>query len=439
MTITVRFAPSPTGYLHIGNARPALLNALFARRAGGRFLLRLDDTDRERSTRGLRRRDRGGPRLARHRARPRAPASPTASRQYDAAADRLRAAGRLYPCYETPGGAGAPPQAPARPRPAADLRPRGAAADGEPTAPPWRRRAASPHWRFQLERADRRLGRPRARRRPMSIARSLSDPVLVRADGSYLYTLPSVVDDVDLGVTHVIRGEDHVTNTAVQIADLRGARRRGAGLRPPQPADHRGRGGAVEAARPPVARGPCARPGIEPVAVRSPRRADRLGRGGAAVSRPRRARRARRPRRHLAGAGPVRPGGARRAQRPPRSTSMPYRGGRRPPGRPSASDGAARRSGWRCAAISSGLARPRLVAGGRRPDRAGDAARRGRVPRPRPRRACRRSPWAPRPGAPGPRAVKAATGAQGQGAVHAAAPRAHRASSMGRNSRRCCR
>jgi glutamyl-tRNA synthetase len=210
----VRFAPSPTGYLHIGNARPALLNALFARRTGGRFLLRLDDTDAERSTEvfaaaieedlawlGI------VPDLfARQSAR---------TAQHDAAADRLRAAGRLYPCYETQEelerrrkrqlGRGQPPiYDRAALRLTAEER---AALEVE---------GRRPHWRFLLE--PRTVTWDDLVRGPAHVdCASLSDPVLIRADGTYLYTLPSVVDDADLGITHVIRGEDHVTNTGVQV------------------------------------------------------------------------------------------------------------------------------------------------------------------------------------------------------------------------------
>ncbi|MFC6738474.1 glutamate--tRNA ligase [Methylobacterium tardum] len=210
----VRFAPSPTGYLHIGNARPALLNALFARRTSGRFLLRLGDTDAERSTEvfaaaieedlawlGI------VPDLfARQSAR---------TAQHDAAADRLRAAGRLYPCYETQEelerrrkrqlGRGQPPiYDRAALRLTAEER---AALEAE---------GRRPHWRFLLE--PRTVTWDDLVRGPAHVdCASLSDPVLIRADGTYLYTLPSVVDDADLGITHVIRGEDHVTNTGVQV------------------------------------------------------------------------------------------------------------------------------------------------------------------------------------------------------------------------------
>ena len=210
----VRFAPSPTGRLHLGNARTALVNWLFARKSGGRFLLRLDDTDRERSRAefadaieadlrwlGLDWDDfaRQSDRLDR----------------YAAAAERLKAAGRLYPCFET--------------AEELDLKRKLAQQRGKP----WiydraalevpreeiaRRIAAgeAPHWRFKLD--HRPIAWTDLVRGPVEFhGEHLSDPVLVRGDGMPLYTFSSVVDDAELGITHVIRGEDHVTNTAYQI------------------------------------------------------------------------------------------------------------------------------------------------------------------------------------------------------------------------------
>ncbi|GEP11943.1 glutamate--tRNA ligase [Methylobacterium gnaphalii] len=213
-TPLVRFAPSPTGYLHIGNARPALLNYLFARRQGGRFLLRLDDTDRERSTEefaGAIHEDLAWlgitPDLfARQSER---------TARYEVAKEALSAQGRLYPCYETPEeldrrrkrqlGRGLPP---IYDRAALNLTVEEKAA--------FAAQGRRPHWRFKLDhkvvtwndlvRGDSHVD-----------CASLSDPVLIREDGTALYTLPSVVDDGEMGVTHVIRGEDHVTNTGVQV------------------------------------------------------------------------------------------------------------------------------------------------------------------------------------------------------------------------------
>lgn len=210
----VRFAPSPTGYIHIGNARTALLNALSARRQGGRFILRFDDTDLERSK----------PEYAEAIERDLAwlgIAPDLIVRQserfalYDAAAERLKAAGRLYPCYET--------------AEELDRRRKRQQARGLPpiydraalalTAEDRARLEAEgrrPHWRFRLDHVE--IAWEDGIRGASHIdCASLSDPVLIREDGTYLYTLPSVVDDLELGVTDVIRGEDHVTNTAVQV------------------------------------------------------------------------------------------------------------------------------------------------------------------------------------------------------------------------------
>jgi len=211
---TVRFAPSPTGRIHIGNARTALLNWLFARRELGQFILRFDDTDVERSRReyadsieadlawlGI------FPDILRRQSERMA--------LYDAAAEKLRAMGRLYPAYET-----AEELDRRRKRQQALGRPpiydraalRLADADRAALEAEGRR----PHWRFRLEPTVARWDD--LVRGPCHIdCASLSDPVLQREDGGYLYTLPSVVDDIDLGVTHVVRGEDHVTNTAVQL------------------------------------------------------------------------------------------------------------------------------------------------------------------------------------------------------------------------------
>lgn len=212
--VLVRFAPSPTGLLHVGNARVALINWLFARAHGGAMLLRYDDTDTERSTgafamaidRDLRWLGLDWSIQAAQSAR---------LADYQAAADKLKAAGRLYACYET-----------------ADeldfkrkyLRSRGlppvydrahlTLSDAEKAA--FEAEGRKPHWRFLLNREA--VAWDDLVHGPVSIdCSTLSDPVLIRADGTFLYTLPSVVDDAEFKVTHVIRGEDHVTNTAPQI------------------------------------------------------------------------------------------------------------------------------------------------------------------------------------------------------------------------------
>lgn len=214
MTVTVRFAPSPTGRLHAGNIRTALINYLFARKEGGDFILRLDDTDQERSTKEFARGIEedvawlgiAWTKLVHQSDR---------FALYEAAVEKLKAMGRLYPAYETPE--------------ELELKRKRQLARGKP--PVYDRAALNltdndkakleaegrkPHWRFLLEPRDV-VWDDLVRGQQHVDAASLSDPVLIRGDGSYLYTLPSVVDDIDLGVTHVIRGEDHVANTAPQI------------------------------------------------------------------------------------------------------------------------------------------------------------------------------------------------------------------------------
>lgn len=210
----VRFAPSPTGRLHVGNVRAALLNWLFARRLGGNFVLRLDDTDRERSTEAfaqgieedLRWLGLEWDRLERQSAR---------FARYDQARDSLIATGRLYACYETPQELEFK-----RKRQMAQGRPpvydRAALRLGDADRARLQAEGRTPHWRFKLEPGDVRWT-DLVRGAQHIDESSQSDPVLVRADGTYLYTLPSVVDDIDFGITHVIRGEDHVTNTGTQI------------------------------------------------------------------------------------------------------------------------------------------------------------------------------------------------------------------------------
>src|SRR5271154_1101856 len=210
----VRFAPSPTGRIHIGNARTALLNWLFVRRHGGTFILRFDDTDLERSRTeyadaieadlewlGIR------PDLVRRQSERMA--------AYDEAAARLKDLGRLYPAYETAEELDRRrkrQQALGRP-PVYDRAALRLSADERAALEASGRK---PHWRFRLEPTTVRWDDIVRGDSHIDCA-SLSDPVLRREDGTYLYTLPSVVDDIDFGVTHVIRGEDHVTNTAVQI------------------------------------------------------------------------------------------------------------------------------------------------------------------------------------------------------------------------------
>jgi len=215
MSVVTRFAPAPTGRLHVGNIRTAVHNWLWARKNKGRFILRLDDTDRERSRKeyaeGIRE-DLAWLGLSpdeEHRQSER-------FGRYDAALERLKETGRVYPAYETAQelelkrkvllGRGKPP---VYDRAALQL----SDADRARLEAEGRR----PHWRFRLDH-ERPIEWIDLIRGPQHFDPALlSDPVVRREDGSWLYLLPSVIDDVDLGVTHVVRGEDHVSNSAAQI------------------------------------------------------------------------------------------------------------------------------------------------------------------------------------------------------------------------------
>jgi glutamyl-tRNA synthetase len=219
----VRFAPSPTGRIHVGNVRTAILNWLFARKSGGTFWLRMDDTDLQRSTEefadGIRRdlswlglewarEERQSARLER----------------YDAVAFLLKEEGRLYPCYETEDeldrkrkrqlARGLPP-----------IYDRTGLKLAESDRKRLEEEGRTPHWRFKLNNSEDGLAplptivswNDLIRGDQTVDIGSLSDPVVIRADGSYLYTFTSVIDDADFGITHIIRGDDHTTNTGVQL------------------------------------------------------------------------------------------------------------------------------------------------------------------------------------------------------------------------------
>ena len=215
MTIATRFAPSPTGRIHVGNIRTALHNWLWARKHGGRFILRLDDTDAERSREEFAQAIRDD--LAwlglipdeEHRQSARFD-------RYEAALARLHQAGRAYPAYET--------------AQELDLKRKVQLSRGMP--PVYDRAALTlsdkdrarleaegrrPHWRFKLDHDHPIEWQDLVRGHQHIDPALLSDPVIRRGDGSWLYMLPSAVDDIDMDVTHVVRGEDHVTNTALQI------------------------------------------------------------------------------------------------------------------------------------------------------------------------------------------------------------------------------
>ncbi len=210
----LRFAPSPTGYLHLGNTRTALINWLYARAHKGEFILRLDDTDTIRSQQKyadqiqedlnwlglvydelIKQSDR--------------------LRRYEKAAQDLKTKGRLYPCYETPE--------------ELDLQRKIQLSSGKPplynraslflTADQLRKyeeEGRKPHWRFKMEKGDIRW-KDLIRGEVVFQGEILSDPILIREDSSPVFTLATSVDDLELGITHILRGEDHVTNTALQI------------------------------------------------------------------------------------------------------------------------------------------------------------------------------------------------------------------------------
>jgi glutamyl-tRNA synthetase len=214
MTIRVRIAPSPTGYLHVGNVRTGLVNWLFAKKHKGEFFLRLDDTDQDRS-------------------RPEFAAAIEEDlgwlglkwdgffkqsdryAEYEAAKQKLLANGRLYPCYETAeeleikrkmmASRGLPP-----------VYDRSALKLTEEQRREYEAQGRKPHYRFLLEDKDI-IWSDLIRGDVKFQGAHVSDPVLVREDGVPLYTLASVVDDIEYQITHIIRGEDHVSNTAVQI------------------------------------------------------------------------------------------------------------------------------------------------------------------------------------------------------------------------------
>lgn len=212
--VKVRFAPSPTGFMHIGNTRTAVFNWLLAKKLGGKFLLRIDDTDVLRSKKeyedaildilkwlGL-----DWDEEARQSAR---------VKRYDEVVAELKAKGKIYACYETAEELevmrkklmtqGKPP-----------IYDRGALRLTKDDITRYEAEGRKPHYRFKLEEGVIEWD-DMVRGKTHYEASNLADPVIIREDGSYLYHLPSVIDDFDFGITHIIRGEDHVTNTAAQI------------------------------------------------------------------------------------------------------------------------------------------------------------------------------------------------------------------------------
>jgi glutamyl-tRNA synthetase len=215
MTVITRFAPSPTGRLHVGNIRTALHNWMFARANGGKFVLRIDDTDPERSEERFVdaiRADLDWLGMT----------PDTEERQsarfalYEARFAALVASGHVYPAYETTqeldlkrkiqAGRGLPP-----------IYDRAALALDDGARAKLEAEGVKPHWRFKLDHDSAIAWDDLIRGAAHFEAKTMSDPVIRRADGSWLYMLPSAIDDTEMGVTHVVRGEDHVSNTALQL------------------------------------------------------------------------------------------------------------------------------------------------------------------------------------------------------------------------------
>lgn len=212
--VLVRFAPSPTGWLHVGNVRTAIMNYLFAKAAGGQFMLRIDDTDKARSE-------------AQYEAGikedlqwlglqwDRLEKQSDYFAQYEAMKQKLIADGRLYPCYETAEeleikrklliGRGLPP-----------IYDRAGLTESAEKRAEYEAQGRRPHWRFKLNSAPI-MWDDMVRGRVEFDGSKLSDPVMFREDGVVLFTFATSVDDGAMGVTHIIRGEDHVSNTAMQV------------------------------------------------------------------------------------------------------------------------------------------------------------------------------------------------------------------------------
>ncbi|MBR2299487.1 MAG: glutamate--tRNA ligase [Alphaproteobacteria bacterium] len=212
--IKVRFAPSPTGHMHIGNTRTALFNWLWAKKMGGEFMLRIDDTDFARSKKEYEDSMRESLKWlgltwsseARQSAR---------FERYKEITEKLMKEGRIYACYETPEelefkrkralSKGLPP-----------IYDRQALSYTKEDIAAFEKEGRKPHYRFKLNAGEIKWN-DAVRGEVKYDAANLSDPIIIREDGSYLYHLPSVIDDSDFGITHILRGEDHVTNTASQI------------------------------------------------------------------------------------------------------------------------------------------------------------------------------------------------------------------------------
>lgn len=215
MSVKVRFAPSPTGLLHVGNVRIAILNYLFVKNQGGKFVLRIDDTDKERSTiesenliledlKWLGFKWDEFYKQSNHFSK------------YNEALEYLKSIGRVYPCYETKdelslkrkiqASQGIPP-----------VYDRASLQLSDEEKSDLEKKGVRKYWRFKLNDTETIEWVDLVHGKISIPLNSVSDPIIIKPDGSYVYTFASVVDDINIGITHIIRGDDHITNTAAQI------------------------------------------------------------------------------------------------------------------------------------------------------------------------------------------------------------------------------
>lgn len=215
MTIITRFAPSPTGLLHIGNARTALSSFLYAKSHNGKFMLRIDDTDTERSKKEYEDSIINDLKWLGFQWDIFARQSERLSR-YEEVKQQLISIGRIYPCYELPEeiemkrklllSRGLPP---IYDRAALDLT--------QAQIDALQAKGARPYWRFKMDYSKDIVWNDMIKGTTSFDPKNISDPVLIRANNMPTYMLPSTIDDIDFDISHIVRGEDHITNTAIQI------------------------------------------------------------------------------------------------------------------------------------------------------------------------------------------------------------------------------
>ena len=218
MSVITRFAPSPTGILHVGNMRTALINWLYARAHGGKFILRIDDTDNERSKDEYETQIKKDMRWM-HLQWDKTFNQKDRTQRYEEAKNYLISIGKLYPCYETPEELNIKRnnllrihKAPIYDRAALQL--------SDEQKQNFEKQGIQPHWRYKLDHSD--ITWVDEVRGPITVNTSnISDPILIRSNGTMTYLISSVCDDIDYNITHIIRGEDHITNSAIHIQMFR--------------------------------------------------------------------------------------------------------------------------------------------------------------------------------------------------------------------------